>query len=58
MSKFVCVSSFLDGDARWTQYLSWFGQEKALRPTGGRTCIVLHLIACTGVNTRVGECGF
>jgi len=33
--------------------LSWFGQEKALRPAGGRVGIILHLSACTGVNTSV-----
>jgi hypothetical protein len=28
---------FLDGDARKTHWgLSWFGQEKALHPAGGR----------------------
>ena len=34
-SKFVCVLPFLDGDARRHKDLSWFGQEKALRPAGG-----------------------
>ena len=33
--------------------LSWFGQEKALRPAGGSVCIILHLSASTGVSTRV-----
>jgi len=33
-SKFVCVLPFLDGDARRHRDLSWFGQEKALRPAG------------------------
>ena len=26
--------------------LSWFGQEQALRPAGGESCIALHLGAC------------
>ena len=34
-SKFVCVLPFPDGDARRHKDLSWFGQEKALRPAGG-----------------------
>jgi len=33
-SKFVCVLPFPDGDARRHKDLSWFGQEKALRPAG------------------------
>ena len=37
-SKFVCVLPFPDGDA-----LSWFGQEKALRPAGGREFV----LSCT-----------
>ena len=53
-SKFVCVLPFPDGDAKRHKDLSWFGQEKALRPAGGRVCISLHLSACTGVNTSVG----
>jgi hypothetical protein len=41
----------LDGDARSIHGdLSWFGQKKALRPTGRREyCISLHLSACVGV---------
>jgi hypothetical protein len=31
---------------------SWFRQEKALHPVGGRIYIILHLSACKGVNTR------
>jgi len=50
-SKFVCMLPFPDGDARRHKDLSWFGQEKALRPAGGRVCIILHLSACTGANT-------
>ena len=50
-SKFVCVLPFPDGDAKRHKNLSWFGQEKALRPAGGRICIILHLSAYTGVNT-------
>jgi len=34
MSKLVCVLPFPDGDARRHKDLSWFGQEKALRPAG------------------------
>jgi len=33
-SKFVCVLPFPDGDARRHKDLSWFGQEKVLRPAG------------------------
>ena len=33
-SEFVCVLPFPDGDARRHRDLSWFGQEKALRPAG------------------------
>ena len=52
--KLVCVLPFLDGDAEMHKDLSWFGQEKALRPAEGRSVfIILHLSACTGVNTRV-----
>ena len=49
-SKFVCVLPFPDGSGK---DISWFGQEKALRPAGGKVCIILHLSACTGVNTIV-----
>ena len=53
-SQLVCVLPFLDGDAKRHKDLSWFGQEKALRPAGvRRVCIILHLSACTGVNTSV-----
>ena len=52
-SKFVCVLPFPDGDARRHRDLSWFGQEKALRPSGERVYIILHLSACTGANTNV-----
>jgi len=52
-SKFVCVLPFLDGDAKKHKDLSWFRQEKALHPAGGRVCIILHLGACTGANTSV-----
>jgi len=44
---------FLDGEAKRHKDLSWFGQEKALRPAGERVCIILHLSACTRVNTSV-----
>jgi len=33
-SKIVCVLPFPHGDARRHKDLSWFGQEKALRPAG------------------------
>ena len=33
-SEFVCVLPYPDGDARRHNDLSWFGQEKALRPAG------------------------
>jgi len=42
MSKFVCVLPFPDGDARRHKDLSWFGQEKALRPAGEGS---LHYLA-------------
>jgi len=38
--------------------LSWFRQEKALRSAGERAYLILHLSACTGVNTRKFGCGF
>ena len=40
-SKFVCVLPFPDGDARRHRDLSWFGQEKALRPAGGESLYYL-----------------
>ena len=40
-SKFVCVLSFPDGDARRHRDLSWFGQEKALRPAVGESLYYL-----------------
>ena len=40
-SKFVCVFPFPDGDARRHIDLSWFGQEKALRPAGGESLYYL-----------------
>jgi len=56
--KLVCVLPFLDGDAERHKDLSWFGQEKALRPAGGSVCIILHLSACTGVKYKSGmNCG-
>ena len=33
-SEFVCVLPFPDGDPKRHKDLSWFGQEKALRPAG------------------------
>jgi hypothetical protein len=43
-----------DGDAKRIHGgLSWFKQEKALRPAGkGECCISLHLSACVGVTSR------
>ena len=41
MSEFVCVLPFPDGDARRHRDLSSFGQEKALRPAGGRSLYYL-----------------
>ena len=40
-SKFVCVLPFPDGDARRHRGLSWFEQEKALRPAGGESLYYL-----------------
>jgi len=42
-SKFVCVLPFPDGDARRHKDLSWFGQEKALRPAGEGSLYYLAL---------------
>jgi len=39
-SEFVCVLPFLDGDAKRHKDLSWFGQEKALRPAGGEEFVL------------------
>jgi hypothetical protein len=48
-SEFVLRVPNLDGDARRIRGgLSWFWQKKALRPTGGKYCIFLHLSACIG----------
>jgi len=44
---------FLYGDAKRHKDLSWFGQEKALHPAREGVCIILHLSACTGVNTSM-----
>ena len=52
MNLYACFP-FPDGDAKRHKDLSWFGQEKALRPAGEGVCIILHLSACTGVNTSV-----
>ena len=52
MNLCVCFP-FPDGDAKRHKELSWFGQEKALCPAGGRVCIISHLSACTGVDTSV-----
>ena len=53
VNLYACLP-FPDGDAKRHKDLSWFGQEKALRPVGGgRVCVILHVSACTGVNTSV-----
>ena len=51
-SKFVCVLPFPDGDARRHRDLSWFGQEKALRPAGGEICIDRKSTRLTPVTER------
>jgi hypothetical protein len=52
-SELVLRVPNLDGDARRVHKgLSWFGQKKALCPTGrGEYCISLHLSACVGVTS-------
>ena len=52
MNLYACFP-FPDGDAKRHKDLSWFGQEKALRPVGEGVRVILHLSACTGVNTSV-----
>ena len=48
----MCVLPFLDGDTRMTQrfILVWV-REGPTSSGGERLCIILHLSACTGVNT-------
>ena len=42
----MCVLPLRDGDARKdTKILSWFGQEKALRPAGGE-CLYYRAPKC------------
>jgi len=52
-SKFVCVLPFPDGDAKNTKIYSGSGKRKLYVQRGGSVCIILHLSACTGVNTSV-----
>jgi len=52
MSEFMCVFSFPDGDAIWTQGFILVLAREGPTSSGGRVCIILHLSACTGVNTR------
>jgi hypothetical protein len=52
MSESVLCVPNLDGDAKRVHGgLSWFRQKKALRPTGGKYCISLHLSAYIGVTS-------
>jgi len=44
-SEFVCVLPFPDGDAKRHKELSWFGQEKALRPAGEK-CLYYSAPKC------------
>jgi len=44
-TKFVCCFPFPDGDAKRHKNLSWFGQEKALRPAGGE-CLYYFAPKC------------
>jgi len=43
--KLACVLPFPDGDAKRHKDLSWFGQEKALRPAGGE-CLYYSAPKC------------
>jgi hypothetical protein len=53
-SEFVCVLPFPDGDAkRHTKIYPGSGKRRPYVQWGGRVCIILHLSACTGVNTSV-----
>jgi len=53
-SKFVCVLPFPDGDAkRHTKIYPGSGKRRPYVQRGGGVCIILHLSACTGVNTSV-----
>jgi len=49
--KLVCVSPFLDGDARKTQRFILVRAREGPTSSGGDVSIILHLSACTGANT-------
>jgi len=52
--KLVCVLPFPDGDARKdTKIYPGSGKRNPYVQRGRRVCIILHLSACTGVNTGV-----
>ena len=53
MSKLVCVFPLPDGDARKTQRFILVRAREGPTSSGGRGMfsIILHLSACTGVNT-------
>ena len=53
-SEFVRVLPFPDGDAkRHTKIYPGSGKRRPNVQRGERLCIILHLSACTGVNTSV-----
>ena len=53
-SEFVCVLPFPDGDAkRHTKIYPGSGKRRPYVQQGRIVCIILHLSACTGVNTSV-----
>ena len=51
----MCMLPFPDGDARWTQRLILVRAIESPTSSGGDSCIILNLSACTGVNTSVDE---
>jgi len=53
-SEFVFVLPFPDGDAkRHTKICPGSCKRRPYVQRGERVCIILHLSACTGVNTSV-----
>ena len=58
MSEFMCVLPPPDGDTRMTQRFILVRSREGLTSSGGgRLCIILHLSACTWVNTSgCGQC--
>ena len=53
-SEFVCVVPFPDGDAKiHTKIYPGSGKRRPYVQRRERVCIILHLSACTGVNTSV-----